>query len=347
METAWGKGGAAALLALAGLSVAGRALRGATADLQGQVALITGGSRGLGLLLAREFGHAGCTVAICARDAEELARAQDWLRREGLIEVQTVVCDMTDPEQVGRMVAEVAARQGRVDILVNNAGIIMAGPATEMTRQDYERCMDLMFWGVYNGTEAVLPAMLARGQGRIVNITSVGGKVSVPHLLPYCCAKFAATAYSEGMRAALVRKGIVVTTIAPGEMRTGSFGAAEFKGRQEQEFTWFSVSDSLPFLSLDAERAARQIVAAVKQNRAERILGLPAQLGARFNGLFPATTAKLLALVDRTLPGEGGAGEQNAPGREIHRRVRNPVLDRILDFGISAAHRFNEQPAER
>jgi short-subunit dehydrogenase len=169
----------------------------------------------------------------------------------------------------------------------------------------------------------------------------------VPHLLPYCCAKFAATAYSVGMHAALARKGIVVTTIVPGEMRTGSFEAAEFKGRQEQEFSWFSVSDSLPFLSLDAERAARQIVAAVKQNRAERILGLPAQIGARFNGLFPATTSQLLALVDRTLPDEGGAGEQNAPGREVHRRLHYPVLDRLLDFGSSAARRFNEQPAER
>lgn len=347
MATKWSKGGGAALLALAGLSVAGRALRGAVSDLQGQVALITGGSRGLGLLLAREFGHTGCSVAICARDAEELERAQDWLRRAGLAEVQAVVCDMTDAHAVERMVAEVTARHGRIDILINNAGIIMAGPTTEMTRQDYQRCMDLMFWGVYNGTEAVLPQMLARGRGRIANITSVGGKVSVPHLLPYCCAKFAATAYSEGLHGALARKGITVTTIAPGEMRTGSFEAAEFKGHQEQEFSWFAGSDSLPFLSLDAERAARQIVAAVKQNRAERILGLPAQIGARFNGLFPATTSQVLTLVDRMLPREGGDGTQNASGKEVQSRIDSPTLDTITGLGDAAAERFNEQPAKR
>lgn len=100
--------------------------------------------------------------------------------------------------------------------------------------------------------------MRARRRGRIVNITSIGGKVGMPHLLPYTCAKFATVGLSEGLRAELGREGIRVTTIVPGLMRTGSHLKAMFRGQHEQEFTWFSLGASLPLVSMGAERAARQ-----------------------------------------------------------------------------------------
>ena len=212
---AMGRTGTMALLAGAGIGVlAGRATSAKRADLDGQVALVTGGGRGFGLLLARELGSAGCRVAICGRDEMELARAQTQLEAAG-IQVLALPCDVTDPDAVERMVATTIARYGQIDILINNAGIIQSKPLDATTRADFEASMDTMFWGLYTVTMAVLPGMRARGSGRIGNITSVGGKVSVPHLLPHCAAKFAATGFSEGLRAELTGTGVTVTTIIP------------------------------------------------------------------------------------------------------------------------------------
>jgi NAD(P)-dependent dehydrogenase (short-subunit alcohol dehydrogenase family) len=329
-----------------GLGLAGREAlqRLREADLRGQVALITGGSRGLGFLLARELAREGCRLVICARDEQELEQARKDLEQRGA-EVLAVPCDVADRAQVDHLIAEATGRFGRVDILVNNAGIIQVGPIETMTIQDFEDAMGVMFWGVVYPTLAVLPQMQERRSGRIVNITSIGGKVSVPHLIPYNCAKFAAVGFSEGLRAKLAQDGISVTTIVPGLMRTGSFLNAFFKGRQEAEFTWFALGSSLPLISMDAERAARQIVSAAKRGESERILTLPAHLVARFNGLFPGTTADLLGLVNRiVLPRAGGAGKAPARGMEVQERLHSQLLNFLTSLGRSAAHRFHQFP---
>ncbi|HWE60110.1 MAG TPA: SDR family NAD(P)-dependent oxidoreductase [Chloroflexota bacterium] len=311
-------------------------------DLRGQVALVTGGSRGLGLLLAREYAREGCTIAICARERDELRRASADLERRGAT-VSAIVCDMTDPSQVKRLVEKVIGQYGRIDILANNAGIIQIGPALAMTRQDYEQAMNLMFWGVFNATQAVLPHMLERKHGHVVNITSIGGKVSVPHLLPYCCAKFAAVGYSQGLHAELARYGIKVTTIVPGLMRTGSFDQAQVKGNQKGEFLWFGPSASLPLLSMDAERAARQIVQATRRGDAERILSWPAILLNGVHGLFPGATVSVLGLVNRFLPEADGANQHRAQGKDVRERTEGPLLKVLMRLGLSAARRFNEE----
>ncbi len=314
------------------------------ADLTGEVALVTGGSRGLGLLLAREYGRAGCRVAICARDAEELDRARTWLAAEG-IEAHTVVCDVGDEAHVAAMIADVTAHHGRVDILVNNAGQIQVGPVQQMVADDFREMMHTIFWGTLYPTLAVLPQMRERGAGRIVNVTSVGGKIAVPHLLPYSAAKFAATGLSEGLRAELKRDGITVTTVAPGEIRTGSYIHATFKGDEEAEFRWFALGDNLPFNSIDAERAARIIVGATKRGEAERILTAPAVIGSFMHGVAPGFTSDVLALANRyglpapTNPADTGKER----GETIEARVSNPVFDTLLGFGKSAAARFNQR----
>ncbi len=311
------------------------------ADLRGQVALITGSSRGLGFLLAEEFGRAGCKLAICARDERELERARADLARQGY-DVLAVPCDVADRAQVERLVAETTRRFGRVDVLVNNAGIIQVGPLAAMTVHDFQTALDVMYWGVVYPTLAVLPQMGQRGYGRIVNVTSIWGKVAVPQLLPYDCAKFAAVGFSEGLRAEVARDGIVVTTIAPGLMRTGSHLNALFKGDQEQEYALFAPMASLPLISMDAERAARQIVQATRRGEAERILSLPASLLARFHGLFPGLTADLLGLANRVLP--AGTSRANVPGREVAERLHSPVLTALTGWGQSAARRFHQYP---
>jgi short-subunit dehydrogenase len=309
-------------------------------DLRGRVALVTGGSRGLGYLLARELGREGCRVAICARNKEELRRARLDLEREG-IEAVAQPCDVSARGQVQGMIEAVEFRFGPIDILVNNAGIIQVGPMQTMTLEDYEEAMGVMFWGTVYPTLAVLPGMRKRGAGHIVNITSIGGKVSAPRLLPYSCAKFAAVGFSEGLHAELAGQGVHVTTIVPGFMRTGSHLNAGFKG--EEQYGWFALAAALPGISMDAERAAAQIVQAIKRREAERILSVPANVMARFQGLFPGANASILSLVNRyVLAGASHGQTETATGMQIQERMGSSLLDAATEWGLAAGRRFHQ-----
>jgi len=304
----------------------------------GATVLITGGSRGLGLLLAREFGTQGARVAICARDADELDRAAADLEARG-IAVLTLRGDVTDASQVDSIVHGVRERWGAIDVLVNNAGIITVGPVETMTLADYHDAMSVNFWGALHAILAVLPSMRERGAGRIVNITSIGGKLSMPHLSPYCASKFALVGLSEGLRAELARDGTLVTTVCPGLMRTGSPRNADFKGQHQAEYAWFSISDALPVASMDAERAARQIVAACARGEPEVTLSVPAKLAARVQGLAPGLVSEVLAVVNRLLPAPGGIGRGTAKGHESESALSPSWLTRL---GDAAAVRHNE-----
>ena len=307
-------------------------------DMRGRVVLITGGSRGLGLVLARELAREGARLAICARDPEELDRARHDLERRGAT-VRAAPCDVTDQFEVEALVRGVIDHYGHIDVLINNAGVIEVGPMEVMTLRDYEHAMKTHFWGPLYSILAALPHMKERGEGRIVNISSIGGKISVPHLLPYSASKFALVGLSEGLRAELAKDGVVVTTVCPGLMRTGSPRNAVFKGQHKAEYAWFTISDSLPVTSMKAERAARQIIAACRRGDAEVILSIQAKLAALFHGVFPGVTADLLGLVNRLLPGPGGIGKGRALGEESQSALAPSLLTALSD---RAARENNE-----
>jgi NAD(P)-dependent dehydrogenase (short-subunit alcohol dehydrogenase family) len=262
---------------------------------------ITGGSRGLGLVLAREFAARGARVAIAARDGVALQRAVRDVRRFGE-QVLAIETDITMKEEADAALDQIRQHYGPVDILVNNAGIICVGPLETMTIDDFRNSVSTHFWGPYFATMAVLDEMRSRRQGRIVNISSIGGKISVPHLLPYCVGKFALTGFSHGLRSALLKDNIYVTTVCPGLMRTGSPRNALFKGNNEAEYAWFSISDALPVLSMNAERAARRIVRACVDGEADLVLSVAAKLAVKFHAMFPGATADVLAIANRLLP---------------------------------------------
>ena len=283
-------------------------------DFRGKHVVVTGGSRGLGLVLARAFADAGARLSICSRDADELDRAETELRERGG-DVFAAECDVTDRLRVREFVGVATLRHGPVDVLVNNAGVIRVGPMEEMREEDFEQSLQTHFWAALHTTLAVLPGMKARGEGRIVNIASFGGKVAVPHLLPYCTGKFALVGYSDGLRAEVAKDGIVVTTVCPGLMRTGSHLNAEFKGRHAEEYAWFAFGNGLPLLSMSAESAARQILAACARGDGEAVLGLPAKLAVAAQAIAPNLTADVMALVNRhVLPKPGGIGTAVARG---------------------------------
>lgn len=271
--------------------------------------------RHVALVMAREFARQGARLALCARDQEELERALFDLERFG-VEVMVVPCDVRNRREVNDMVAAVNARFGNVDVLVNNAGVIQVGPLEVMTEEDFEQAMQAHFWAPLNTIMAVLPSMRQKKAGRIVNITSIGGKVAVPHLVPYSASKFALVGLSKGLRAELMKDGITVTTVCPGLMRTGSPRNAEFKGQHRFEYAWFSISDALPLLSVSAENAARQVVRACKRGQAELVISIPAKIAVLFESLFPEAMYQILGVVNQLLPAPGGIGTQKAKGKE-------------------------------
>jgi short-subunit dehydrogenase len=282
--------------------------------LHGRVVLITGGSRGLGLALARQFVRRGARVALIARDADELERARQLLVAKG--EVFVRACDVRDQVQVEQAVADIRQQLGEIDVLVNNAGTLTVGPMDTMTSGEYKEALDICFWAPFYAANAVLPSMRKRRSGRIVNISSIGGKISMPHLLPYSTGKFALSGWSEGLRAEVANDNVFVTTVYPGLMRTGSPRNAEFTGKHTAEYTWFLLSDAMPGLSIGADRAARQIVRACEWGKAELIVSVPAKIAVRAHALFPGAASILLRAANRMLPDAKGGSQMKKQGAQ-------------------------------
>jgi short-subunit dehydrogenase len=280
---------------------------------RGKNVVITGGTRGLGLVVARQLASAGANLAVCARDEGEVERAQDVLSRYGT-RIMARSCDLRYRENVRTFFDELRGQLGPIDVLINNAGIISVGPVETMTAADFYEAMEINYFAAVHTILEVLPEMRQRQQGRIVNITSIGGKISVPHLLPYSGSKFALVGLSEGLRAELAKDGIVVTTICPFLMRTGSPRNALFKSRHREEYAWFAVSDSLPGFAMSAERAARKIIDACRYGDAEVVLSLPGKMAALVHGIAPGLVSDLSGWANRLLPRAGGIGTNTAKG---------------------------------
>ncbi len=257
----------------------------------GKVVIITGSSRGLGLNLAEEFALAGARIVLSARNSSELERAKNILlsRRASIHSDQILVvpCDLNRPEDCKRLIEETTNHWGRVDVLINSAGVIHVGPIEQQTVEAYREAMEIDYFAMVQTTYAVLPQMLQRGEGRIVNITSIGGKIPVPHLAPYVGSKFAAVGFSETLHAEMRSKGVQVTTVCPGLMRTGSYPNAIVVGNREREYRWFSLSASIPGLAHSAQGAARKIFEATCEGSTEITIGFDAYLAARLHGFSP------------------------------------------------------------
>ncbi|CAN5334051.1 SDR family oxidoreductase [soil metagenome] len=287
----------------AGVAVARNMVRAKrTIDVAGKTIVITGGSRGLGLVLARDLVKRGARVAICARDSAEIERARAELEKLGG-DVFAATCDVSDRDEVLRFIASVEDDFGAVDVLVNNAGIIQVGPLSAMTEEDFEHALDVNFFGPLHTIYAVLPGMRRRKAGRIVNIASIGGKVAVPHLAPYTASKFALVGLSEALRAELTADSIYVTTVVPGLIRTGSPRHAWFKGKVQAEYAWFSIGDSNTLTSISAESASTQIITAFTHGDAGVVISPQAKLMSLLHGIAPNLVQEMLSVVARVMPG--------------------------------------------
>lgn len=286
---------------------------------KGKVALITGGSRGLGLQIARELCRQGAKVSLLARDADELANAKSTLERFKT-EVLTIQCDLLESAQIQSAVQQTLQHFRKIDVLINNAGIIEVGPLAHMQLKDFDRAMRLHFWAPYILQFLVVPHMKNKGGGRIVNISSIGGRVAVPHMAPYSASKFALAGFSDSIRPELARDNIHVTTVIPGMMRTGSHVHATFKGDHVAEYRWFDWSRKIPFASISMERAARKIVNACARGKPVLVIPFSAYLIVAKNAVFPNLMARFMTMFNRSLPSQvSQSGNEAKSGAEILR----------------------------
>ncbi len=315
-----------AAAAVAGAVAAATAIsrsRGDRYGFDGKVVLITGGSRGLGLIMARQLVAEGAKVAIFARDADELRRAGTDLKERGG-EVIEYAGDVRNKDDCAGVVRWCLEQFGGIDVLINAAGVIQAGPLESQTEQDFKDAIDTHFWGPYNMTAASLDVLKRTPDARIINIASIGGKIAVPHLAPYCASKFALVGLSSAWRLELAKEDITVTTVCPGLMRTGSHINALFKGQKEKEYALFSISDAFPLSSISAERAVAYILAASRRGDAEAIISIQAKVAAILHAGFPELSAVLLTGVNQLLPESDGSTD----------------IARGLDVGSSLAPSF-------
>jgi short-subunit dehydrogenase len=286
-------------------------------DFRDKVALITGGSRGLGLEIARQICARGGKVALLARDTVELFRAKEDLARFAT-EVLTVPCDLLETTQIQSAVQQTLQHFRKIDIVINNAGIIEVGPLPHMQFKDFDRSMRLHFWAPFIVYFLIVPHMRAKGGGRIVNISSIGGRIAVPHTAPYSASKFALTGFSDAIRSELARDNIYVTTVTPGMMRTGSHVHATFKGDHAAEYRWFDRSRKIPFASISAERAARKILSACATGKPVLVMPFSAYLIIAANAVFPNLMARIMKMFNRSLPPQvSQSGDEPTTGAQI------------------------------
>jgi NAD(P)-dependent dehydrogenase (short-subunit alcohol dehydrogenase family) len=327
------------------------AVAGSRADQGPGVALVLGASRGLGLLVCEELLRRGFVVHGSARDGEELERAAGILT--------TAVPggrfvghpgDVRDQASVSGVVDAVMAEHGRVDAAFHVAGVIQVGHVDTVTHGHYEEAVDTMLWGPVHLSLAVLPVMRDAGHGRIGIVSSIGGLVAVPRLVPYSVAKFGAVGLAEGLHAELAGTGVSVTAVTPGLMRTGGHTHARFVDDPPADYAWFAPAASLPGLSISAERAARRIVAGVLAGRPTVELTPLTVVGRRVHGLAPATTIRALGLVSRLLPGPSGtvapdptgSAAPGVAGATARARLSSRLVDALSVLGDRAARRTNE-----
>lgn len=257
--------------------------------------LITGASQGIGRETALLFARNGYNLALAARNSERLETFAKELRAANY-SARAISTDVKDPEQVKTLVEKTIVYFGSIDVLVNNAGIYISGPVEEFTLEDWHQAIDTNLWGYIHTIHAILPHLLEQGKGTIVNVSSIGGKVPLPYLLPYTTSKFAVTGLTEALRTELSPKGIHVCGIYPNLIKTHLLERAIFRGKDIEDLRArkHQVQQLLEVPLVEKpEQVAEAIWDAVQYQRPEVIVG-SANLSAASNQLLPDLTQWVL-----------------------------------------------------
>ncbi len=273
------------------------------------VVLITGASEGIGRATAFVFAQQGYRLSLAARTPETLRQTAIDLEQSLNAEVLALPTDVTQPEQVQNLVEKTLERYGQIDCLINNAGICLSGPFLQTTPEHWQQLMAVNFWGYVHMIRAVLPHMLKRKQGQIVNVGSIGGKMPLPHMSAYCASKYAVSGLTEALRLELKPQGIQVIGVHPGIVHSHFLKRAIFLDEsqptdspQESEHPVSESGSSLrermeqaldSFLVSQPEEVATAIWEAVRDSKPEVVVGM-AQWAVGAYTLFPGLVGPLL-----------------------------------------------------
>jgi NAD(P)-dependent dehydrogenase (short-subunit alcohol dehydrogenase family) len=304
------------------------------------LALVAGGSRGLGLALAHELGRTGYRVVITARTAADLDRAATQLTADGITAL-TRVHDVRDAAGARDLVSTIESEHGPIEVMIMVAGIIRVG-ASPHDAEEFDESIDIMLRGPIAMVQAVLPGMKERRRGRIGVVSSIAGIVPTPHLVPYTAAKFGAVGYTRSLSTELSGSPVTVSLITPGLMRTGGHWNAEYVGQPAQEYRWFTLLSAIPVVSADARRAARIIVRGVLAGRHKIIFTPLARVGEIAERISPTAVDRVTGLLGRLLP---PPGDDHQPGRlasrstsQLFRRMTTPAREAVRRFNQVTAH---------
>lgn len=246
-------------------------------DFKNQVVLITGASSGIGQRLAIDLAARGAIVVGCARSRERLQETEQEIKRYNP-SCSVQVCDVSDPQQVKQTVESALAQFGRIDILINNAGFGLYKSFADSPLDSIEAVLRTNFLGAVHCIKEILPSMIARRSGHIVNIASGAGKIGTPNMAAYCASKFAMIGLSESIYHELRPWGIQVSVISPGPVRT----------KMQLLFDQLAAGVWTPeFLVLKTEEVSRAVIRAIEKQRFEAVIPLWLALVCRFKAVFP------------------------------------------------------------
>jgi NAD(P)-dependent dehydrogenase (short-subunit alcohol dehydrogenase family) len=319
------------------------ALHSPRRPLRGKVALVCGGSRGLGRSIARELLRQGADVAICARDPGPLEETRAWLERFGG-RVVARPCDLRSQLSTSELFASVTRELGPVDILVVNAATLLVAPIETLTPTEFDEAMEDVFGTAVRAALTALPSMQTRRKGTIAFVTSIGGRLGVPHLAPYSAAKFAEAGFAETLGAEVAKDGVHVLSVFPGLMRTGSWLRASFRGVPARELGWFGVGAIAPLVSIDADRAAKRIVQAIVTRKRRLTYTPAARLAMAVHDVLPGLWSFVSRVLGRLLPRapHGSGAVEQREGRELLGRPSSLLLRAVSARSARLAERHGQ-----
>ncbi|MFW6051503.1 MAG: SDR family NAD(P)-dependent oxidoreductase [Myxococcota bacterium] len=263
--------------------------------LEGKVAVVTGAAHGIGRATAELLAREGCRVAICDVNVEGLHETRRRIQETGRT-VTAHEVDVSDKARMASFARDVAGEHGAVHIVVNNAGVSVSANFADMPIEDFEWIVGVNFWGVVYGCKFFLPYLLEAGEGHIVNLSSVFGFIGLATQSAYAATKFAVRGFSESLRTELQGKGIGVTSVHPGPVKTGIVKQARFTHPRADELRrqtieWFDGN------GVEPEHAARRIVQGIRAN-APRVLITPHAYGIDWSmRLAPGIAGRVAALM--------------------------------------------------
>lgn len=270
-------------------------------DITNKVAFVTGAASGIGRALAVKLAEKGArTIVITDVNEQGLNETADLVRQKQ-VNVIARPLDVADRGAFEDLVHETIDTQGGIDLVFNNAGVTVTNTTNDMSYEDFEWLMNINFWGVVHGTKSVLPHMLAKNEGHIVNISSIFGFIGVPTQSTYCAAKFAVRGFTESLVHELAGTGVHATTVHPGGIKTNIVNNARHKlqdgsNKDDMAANFEKMARTTP------DEAAEVILKGVTRNKKRVFIGLDAHIISRLVRWFPGLYFRIM--------GRGSQGAQ-------------------------------------